>query len=108
MEVMKQEFATCEYKDIKFTFRTKASISDKLAKDKLLAEALKAGSIEAMPRIGKGIVKMFLHGWEGVTLDGKPVPYSFDTLEHSFPAEIADELMPLLVKFVKDNVDILK
>lgn len=108
MELMKTEVVEFQFRDIKFLFRSKATVGDKYAIEKLIADALKARATEAVPRLGKEIIKLFLCGWEGVTLDGKPVACSYELIESSFPAEMADELIPALVKFVRESVDILK
>lgn len=108
MELLKLETASLTVQDVTFICRTKSSIGDKLRVDALVAGALQAKSIEVMPMIGLALVRLFLCGWSGVTLNGEPVPYSFDLIESSFPADMTDILIPALVKFVKESVDILK
>ncbi len=108
MELVKNQTATLEFRDMKFYCRVNSSIGDKLKVDALVAGALQAKSLSELPKIGLGLVKLYLCGWQGVTADGVEVPYSFDLIESSFPAELTDVLMPALVKFVKASVDILK
>lgn len=111
MELIKPEVARFEFKDIVFLVRSKATLGDRMAIEALTVgaiQAVKAGGIEGLPKLGREIVKLFVCGWEGVTLDGKAVPYSYDLLVSSFPADIADELMPQLCKFVAANVDVLQ
>ncbi len=108
MELMKEGMSEFKFRDITFWCRTSASLADQLAKDALMAEALSSKSIDKMPKIGLGLIKIFIFDWDGVTRDGAKVPYSFDLMLSSFPAEMANELLPGLIKFVKESVDILK
>lgn len=108
MELLKIEIAALKFRDATFFFRTHASIGDKLAVEAIVAGALTAKDIDSLPKIGMALVKLFMCGWEGVTAEGKIVPFSHALIETSFPAEITDELIPQLVKFVKESVDILK
>lgn len=108
MELMKDELAEFIHKDITFFVRTKANIRDRISLDVLTVEALKSKTVAEIPRIGKEIVKMFICGWRGVTLNGQPTAYSYELLETGFPAAMANELMPALCRFVAANVDILK
>lgn len=112
MELMKNELATFTFQDIKIHVRTRASIADKLAMELVEAEGaeqLRAGAAmgDALGSMGKKVVGIFIDGWEGVTVDGKPAPYSFDALMHGFPAANAADLLPALCAFVNEHVDIL-
>lgn len=108
MELLKQELVNFKFKDITFFIRKKASLGDKLFVEALMTEALSAKSITQIPKIGKNLIRQFVCGWDGVTQDGKAVPYSYEILETGLPAELADELIPQLCQFVANNVDILK
>jgi hypothetical protein len=108
MEIMKKELADFAFQDIVFHVRTRATVGDKLALEKLSAEAINDIHNGALPKMGREVVRIFVDGWTGVTVDGKPAPYSYELLESGLPADIADELMPALCRFVAANVDILK
>lgn len=108
MELMPLELAEFKFGDAAIQVRTRASVGDKLAVDKLVQQAMRSGSIDAMPDLGRAMVRLFVHGWTGVTLGGKPAPYSYELLEGGLPAALADDFMPALCKFVATNVDILK
>ena len=107
MELVKDTPARFEHSDLVLLVKTKASVGDKMAVEQLLANIRNARTIDNLPKTGKELVRLFVVGWEGVTQDGKPVPFQYDLLYSGLPAALADTLMPALYKFIQANVDIL-
>jgi len=52
------------------------------------------------------LLQSFIVGWEGVQLDGKAVPYSWDILVSSFPRDNARDVFIELVSFIFENTDV--
>lgn len=113
MELIKQEIARFKHKDVTFLIRTQAVQADTFAMKQTdtgrivvkNGKAIREADIVAW---GKLLVRIFVVGWEGVTQDGKPAAYSYDTLESSFPAELGDALFEDLANFIFANVSIFK
>lgn len=108
METLKQTPARFEHSGIALLIKTRASIGDKIEAEAITAQVAAAKSIMELPKIGRDLVRMFVVGWEGVTADGKPVPFNYGLIYSAFPAELTDTLMPALYQFILANVDILK
>ena len=113
MELLKKERAELKIADVCLFVRTRATIADKLALERIEsrgAARLRAGdgSAEVLAWMGEQMARLFVDGWSGVTVDGQAVPYSFDRLMDGFPAAMAAELIPKLSQFIAENVDVLK
>lgn len=113
MELLEQRRAAFKFRDATLFVRTAATAGDRLALDRIDADAeaaLRAGATPALvlAAMGERIVELFLDGWEGVTVGGKPAPYSFAALKGGFPAECAKDLFSGLGRFINENVDVLK
>lgn len=52
-------------------------------------------------------IRRMVVGWRNVTMDGKPVPYSFDALK-LFPHSARENVFVLLADFIHQHTDILK
>jgi hypothetical protein len=104
MEIKQGLIARFAYKDASILVRAKASDIDRK-----VFEAMKQGALRTLleggsPRISRDMASLFVYGWEGVELAGRPVPYSWPLLEQVMEPEAVDEL----AKFVSQTVDILK
>ena len=84
--------------------RTKANDLDKVIFNQLVKDAARELINGGSPRISKDLARLFICGWSGFNSGDHFVPYSWDLLEATIPA---DEIRPL-EKFVAANVDILK
>ena len=105
MELLKQEIAEFKFRDVVFKVRTKATIADALLMNYLLENCrTKEGAMDS----GKELPRLFIVGWEGVKRCGEPVPFDYDLIYSEFPAEMCNEMIPALYKFVTENVDVLK
>lgn len=95
------------YKDVVFFYRTNVTVGDQFALNS-------AGSSYEGDQIKfktwdfcLQIVKTFVTGWKGVTLNGKEVPYSFDALMNELPAEIGNDLIMVLGMEIAKNAGLL-
>jgi hypothetical protein len=113
MELIKQEIARFKHKDVTLLVRTQATKADVFAlkqtntghlvvKD---GKAIREADIVAW---GKLLIRIFVCGWEGVTADGKPADYSYETLESSLPADLEDDLFTNAANFIFAHVSIFK
>lgn len=95
MELLKLGERPAEYKwqDVTFFFRTKVTVGDKYEID--TAGTLIAGSkVTFTPwNFYLTIIRVFVTGWEGVTEDGKPVPYSHENMMTRLPSEQSEDLI---------------
>lgn len=107
MELLKPQ-APLKYKhgDVTFLIKPKASSGDRL-------EIILSGSANSKGAIVvsradyiRALIKRFVVGWEGVTLDGKEVAYSFELLDENFPKQDGDDVMLMLGDFIFRNTDI--
>jgi len=85
MELVKpKEPLAFKYKDVTFMVKAQAVDSDRL-------EFLSAGQIDGRrmtipaAEFRRALIRSMVIDWRGVTLDGKPVPYSFETFMTLFP-----------------------
>ena len=86
MELQKpQDNLSCKIGDVTFFFRSQMTVRDKVAID--MVGTLKDGRwvMDRDAYITK-IIERFVTGWDGVTENGKPVPYSYDVFMERFPS----------------------
>lgn len=111
MELMsKPQTVKCQYKDVTFLVKSRATAYDKFLISMSPAGEVKGNEVKFTNRIAffRVLVERFVVGWEGVTLDGKPAPYSFELLESSFPSSADDDVFIRLGSFVIENTDVFK
>lgn len=110
MELAKpQEPLKFAYKDVTFLVRPKSIEADRL-------EVWGSGQVEDGKIISKqaefvkALIRCMVVGWEGVTEDGKPVPYSFETFLARFPNQGRGEANVFLQlgDFIFEKTDIWK
>ena len=53
-------------------------------------------------------IELFVENWDGVTEDGKAVPYSFDTLMNRLPGDITKDWILKLGVFIMDQLGMIK
>lgn len=110
MELLKEKSTEVYvHEDVKFTIRTNVTVGDKFELDT-------AGSIADKDEITfkpwefyKTMLRLFVISWEGVSVDGKPVPWNFDTFMSSFPASgDGSDLVMKLGSFIAEKTGVLR
>lgn len=109
MELLKLDERLEEWKhgDVTFYFRPSISGGDKfnLTTAGVLAED---GHVVYKPmELYRALVKIFVTGWDGVTENGKKVPYSYELLSTRFPASDEDMILKLGL-YIGQKTGILK
>lgn len=96
--------ARYEWKDgVVFLYRTKVTTEDKYAVD-TAGQLMKDGTIQFNPwDFYRSLIKVFVIGWEGVTVDGKPAPYSYDAFSRLPADPDQDIVMKLAIKIAQDT-----
>ena len=105
MELLKlnQSPARFPWKDVTFLYRTSVTTQDKFTID-TAGSLLKDGSIEFHPwELYRALIRTFVVGWEGVTEDGKPVPYSYDAFSRLPSDPDQDLVLKLGIKIGTDT-----
>jgi hypothetical protein len=96
--------AKYEWKDgVVFLYRTKVTTEDKYNVD-TAGSLMKDGAIQFNPwDFYRALIRQFVTGWEGVTENGKPVPYSYDAFMR-LPADPGQDIvMKLAIKIGQDT-----
>ena len=92
MEIQKQgEILEHKWKDITFRVRAQATAGDRFEID-ILYDVDKGVVVVPRRELYRTLIKRFVVGWEGVTEDGKPVPFSLENLER-LPADNEDVIL---------------
>ena len=96
--------------DVTFLVRPHATEADRL--EIWAAGKAEDGKIVA-PRAEfvKALIRCFVVGWEGVTQDGNPVPYAYETFVNKFPKSHKKGETPVFLalgNFIYENTDIAK
>jgi hypothetical protein len=101
--------AVFEYKDVKFTIRTNVTVGDKFEFD-TSGTITKDDKIEFKPwELYKTMIRLFVISWEGVTKDGKPVLWDYETFMNSFPTDSeGGDLVMKLGTFISDKTGVLR
>ena len=102
MEIQKHEEKPLEFKwrDVIFKVKPRANSGDRLAvfmRDQRTTAGYSLTLVERM-----------VVDWEGVTQDGKPVPYSFQLLAEHMPSTMQDNALVALADFIYAHTDIAK
>ena len=84
--------------------RCRATALDRSIFDALVGQASKELIRGGAPRISRDLAQLFVCGWNGMTVGGRPAPYSWSILEEVLPPDAA----LALERFVAESVDILK
>lgn len=96
-----------KYRDVTFLVKPHAVEADRL---EIWASGKADDGKIVAPRAEfvKALIRCFVIGWEGVTQDGKPVPYSFETFVNLFPKQPKDETPVFLAlgNFIYEKTDI--
>ena len=100
MELEKHDEKPLEFKwkDVTFKIKPRATAADRLAvafRDQKTVASYSLTLIERM-----------VIDWEGVTLNGQPVPYSFELLSKHLPSTAEDNALIGLAGFIWENTDI--
>jgi hypothetical protein len=105
MELLKlgERPAEFKWKDVTFFFRTKVTVGDKYEID--TAGTLIAGDkVSFTPwNFYLTITRIFVTGWDGVTEDGKAVPYSHENMLTRLPAQDSEDLIMKLGVHIAQN-----
>lgn len=99
------------WKDAVILVKRRASVLDKFQLDMLGERKEEGGKLVAkfsQIELGRLLVRLFVVGWEGVTMDGKDVPYSYELLEKSLPADRTEDFFLSLYAFIVKETDIFK
>jgi hypothetical protein len=109
MELLKEE-SPLEFScgDAVFLVKARATAHDKLQLD-LCATSVDGNVANfTQAQFADTVLKLFVVGWKGVTRDGKPAPYSYETLKSSFPSSKEKDVLLELVSFIVDKTDVFK
>ena len=100
MELQKNDEKLLEFKwrDVVFKVKPRATSGDRLAVALRDEKTLATYSLT--------LVERFVVGWEGVTQDGKPAPYSFKLLSEHMPSTASDNALLSLAAFIWEKTDI--
>lgn len=106
MELLKLDDRPAEFKigDVTIYYRTMVSVGDRHS-------VINAGTTYEGDRIGfrpwelySKLIQVFVTGWQGVTENGKPVTYSYDTLMNRLPADMTKDIVTSLgLEIAKKN-----
>lgn len=112
MELRKPQIARFVWNDVTFLVNCRASSGDKFAIDTCnVGRKVKRGGTTIrevdQTTFGKLLIQLFVVGWEGVTSEGKPVPYTFEAID-DLPADPKRQVLTELCHFILKNVDIFK
>jgi len=106
MELMKTE-KPLEFKkgDVTFFIKPKATEYDVF--NTIMAGEMKADGMVAMKRMDFNdcILRNFIIGWEGVTIDGKAIPYSWEVFVNGWPKQDENNIFVELVNFIFEKTD---
>jgi hypothetical protein len=106
MELLKgKDNLTFSVGDVKFFIRASATVRDKFAVD---MTGTYENGVFKMDRVAfyHKMIELFVEGWDGVTMDGKPVPYIFATFMDSFPADPTQDVVLKLGSFIATETGI--
>jgi hypothetical protein len=96
-----------KYEDVTFLVKPRASEEDRMLV-MLLGEQLPDGNVKfSRPDFCRLVVERMVVGWEGVTRDGKPMPYSFTALSE-FPRIEGKNVYLEVGAFILQQTDIQK
>lgn len=108
MELLKpKDNLTFSIGDVKFFIRPQMTVRDKLELDMLGDYDNGVFQVKKGDIIAK-LVELFVVGWDGVTEDGKPVPYSYRTFAERLPADMARDWMLNLGTFIFEQLGLGK
>jgi len=102
MELLKLGERPAEYKwqDVTFYFRTKVTVGDKYEID-TAGTVVNGDKISFTPwNFYSTLIRLFVNAWDGVTEDGKTVPYSYETLMQRLPAQQSEDVVMKLGVFI--------
>ena len=106
MELLKLDDRPAEFvwNDVRIYFRTKVTVGDKFAID-TAGTRIEGDKVEYKPwDFYLTMIRTFVTGWEGVTENGKKVPYSYDALMNRLPSDSGEDLvMKLGLQIAKTN-----
>jgi hypothetical protein len=106
MELMKQEKPLeLKFEDVKFYIKPRATAFDIFTLR--MNSEMNDGVVSLSSKTYyNGVIKSFILGWEGVTIDGKPVPYAWDLLITLFPKGKDKDVFFELLDFILKNTDL--
>ncbi len=108
MEIKRQNSKPLEFKyeDVTFFVKPVASEEDRMI---VALSGLSDGAHVrfSKPEYCRTVIQCMVSGWQGVTEDGKPVPYSFDLLA-DFPRVDGKNVYLELGAFIIEHTDINK
>lgn len=105
MELLKLGESTARYQwqDVTFIYRTKVTTADKFEVDTAGA-LMRDGKITFTPfEFYRALIRSFVVGWEGVTENGKALPYSYESLLLLPSDTESDLIMKLGIKIAQDT-----
>ena len=92
--------------DVTFLVKPQTTSGDKFEIDMAGRPVGNTGQVEFSPaEFYRTLVRQFVVGWEGVTSEGKPVPYSYENLMR-LPAQSGDDVVIRLGIFIVENTDV--
>lgn len=106
MELLKQQ-ENAEFKigDITFYIRTQMTVRDKFEMD-IIGEYVDGHFQMKKGALIYKLVELFVVGWNGVTEDSKPVPYSYETLITRLPGDASKDIIIAIGSFIIDRLKI--
>ena len=112
MELLEeQEPLKFKWEDAIFLVKPRATVYDKFNLDMSGRPEKVKGKLVAKfdnVELGRLLVKLFVIGWENVTLKGKPVPYDYETLEKQMPADRTRDFYLAITDFIVKETDVFK
>lgn len=108
MELLKpKDRLTYSIGDVKFFIRSTMTARDKFRLG-IMGEYKNGVFAVDRGEVFEKVIDLFVEGWEGVTEDGKPVPYSYDTFMNRIPGDTARDWVLKLGVFIIDSLGLAK
>ena len=106
MELMKAD-KPLEFKKGEVTFFIKPKASEHDVFNTIMSGEMKADGTVTVKRMDFNdcVLRHFIIGWEGVTVEGKEVPYSWEMFVSGWPKQDEGNIFVDLVNFIFEKTD---
>jgi hypothetical protein len=102
LSILENKLAEWKWKDVTFKFRSKVTKGDRWKIDTSGA-ILENDQIKFEPwKFYEIMIRVFVSDWDGVTKDGKKVPFSYDALS-SIPDDDGDDIVMKLGHYIAET-----
>lgn len=107
MELLKpKDHLTYSIGDVKFFIRSQLTARDKF-RIGIMGDYKDGVFKVARGEVFEKCIEIFVVGWDGVTEDGKPVPYSFDAFMTRIPGDVAKDWILKLGVFIVHELGLI-